>query len=294
MRNFIYVMITVLAVASAFAQEDLKWINQVRFDKKPEVKYNSAKDEFSNLSDDSTLVISKESLFSLPSAKLDEIYAKTNEPIVKMNTKCYQSKFDEALKIADDIYWQYKNNPSYWNQMGTCFFLNSDFSKAILYYNKARDLDSKFAPAVNNLGVVYVKQAKFQKALSAFRKALDINSFSVTPNYNLAWLYLRFGMSSKALPILQSLQKRSPKDVDVSAALASAYLISGDAASAVGIYASLEKTTLQRPWNALNYAVALKLMNKSSDAQNMLTSVSGIERADLKSYLQKVEKFVRN
>jgi tetratricopeptide (TPR) repeat protein len=290
----IFLSILIIISSRAFAQDDLKWINQVRFDKKPEVKYVSSKDEFTNVTDELASVVAKESLYTLSSLKLDELFGKTNEVIVKMGAKCYQLKFDDALKIADEIYWQYKNNPSYWNQMGTCFYLNSDYSKAILYYNKSRDLDSKYAPAINNLGVVYVKQAKFQKALSAFKKALELNSFGVTPNYNLARLYLRFGVSSKALPILQALQKRSPNDIDVNSALASAYLISGDAASAVGIYSSMEKVVAQRPWNALNYAVALKSINKASEAQSLLATVSGLERADLKTYMQKVEKFVRN
>ena len=290
------IFLTILFVLTnhVFAQDDLRWINQVRFDKKPEVKYVSTKDEFTNITDELASAVAKESLYTLSSLKLDELFGKTNEVLVKISAKCYQLKFDDALKIADEIYWQYKNNPSYWNQMGTCFYLNSDYSKAILYYNKARDLDSKYAPAINNLGVVYVKQAKFQKALSAFKKALELNSFGVTPNYNLARLYLRFGVSSKALPILQALQKRSPNDNDVNSALASAFLISGDAASAVGIYASMEKVVAQRPWNALNYAVALKSINKTSEAQAILGTVSGLERADLKTYMQKVEKFVRN
>lgn len=290
----VFLAIFIVLSTQAFAQEDLKWINQVRFDKKPEVKYIASKDEFSSVVDEASSVIAKESLYTLPVLKLDELFGKTNEVLVKISAKCYQLKFDDALKIADEIYWQYKNNPSYWNQMGTCFYLNSDYSKAILYYNKARDLDSKYAPAVNNLGVVYVKQAKFQKALSAFKKALDLNSFGITPNYNLARLYLRFGVSTKALPILQALQKRSPKDNDVNSALASAYLISGDATSALGIYSAMDKVVLQRPWNALNYAVALKALNKANEAQSALASVIGLERSDLKNYMQKVEKFVRN
>jgi tetratricopeptide (TPR) repeat protein len=294
MRKLLFYLLLASFSSRSFAQEDLKWINQVRFDKKPEVKYIQSKDEFTNVADELSSVIAKESLYNLSAMKLEEVFSKTSEVLVKISTKCYQLKFEEALKIADEIYWQYKNNPSYWNQMGTCFYLNSDYSKAILYYNKARDLDGKFAPAVNNLGVVYTKQAKYQKALSAFKKALDLNSFGITPNYNMARLYLRFGVSSKALPILQALQKRSPKDNDVNSALASTYLIAGDAASALGIYSSMDKVLLQRPWNALNYAVALKEMNKVSEAQSALSNVSGIERADLKTYLQKVEKFVRN
>ena len=210
-----------------------------------------------------------------------------------MNIKCYQGKYDEALKIADDQYTKFKNNTSYWNQLGTCYFLKSDYAKAILFYNKSRDLDSKYIPPVNNLGVVYQKQGKFQKALAAFKLASDLNTFAVTPTYNLAQLYLRFGTVGKALPIFQGLQKRSPKDIEVGSALASAYLIKGDYQSAVDIYGKFDKATLATPSVGLNYAVALKLLNRPIDAQTVLSNVSS-PSGPISEYAQKVERFIRN
>lgn len=277
------------------AEDDFKWVEGLDFDKKKEEKYRADKDEFDfSSSDESAHALVKESLSSLPAAKLEETVSKTDDPLMKINIKCYQGKFDEALKIADDQYSQYKNNTSYWNQLGTCYFLKSDFAKAILFYNKSRDLDAKFIPPVNNLGVVYQRQGKFQKALAAFKLAADLNTFSVTPTYNLAQLYLRFGTVGKALPIFQGLQKRSPKDVEVGSALASANLIKGDYQTAVDIYARFDKATLANPSVGLNYAVALKLLNRPQDAQTVLANVSGPTTGAIAEYAQRVDKFVRN
>lgn len=280
---------------SASTDDDFKWVEGLDFEKKVEEKYRADKDEFDfSSSDESSHALIKESLASLPAGKLEEAVAKSDDPLMKMNIKCYQGKFEEALKMADDQYSKYKNNTSYWNQLGTCYFLKSDFAKAILFYNKSRDLDAKFIPPVNNLGVVYQRQGKFQKALAAFKLAADLNTFAVTPTYNLAQLYLRFGTVGKALPIFQGLQKRSPKDVEVGSALASANLIKGDYQTAVDIYARFDKATLANPSVGLNYAVALKLLNRPQDAQTVLSNVSGSTTGAIAEYAQKVEKFVRN
>lgn len=281
--------------AVSSAEEDYKWVEGLDFDKKSEEKYRADKDEFDfSSSDESSHALIKESLASLPPAKLEETVSKTNDPVMKMNIKCYQGKFDEALKIADEQYSKYKNNTSYWNQLGTCYFLKSDMAKAILFYNKSRDLDAKFIPPVNNLGVVYQRQGKYQKALAAFKLAADLNTFAVTPTYNLAQLYLRFGTVGKALPIFQGLQKRSPKDVEVGSALASANLIKGDYQTAVDIYGRFDKATLANPSVGLNYAVALKLLNRPQDAQTVLSNVSGSTTGPIADYAQRVDKFVRN
>ena len=280
---------------SASADDDFQWVEGLNFDKKNEEKYRADKDEFSfSSSDESSYALIKESLALLPEGKLQDAVSKTDDPIMKINIKCYQGKFDEALKIADDQYSRYKNNTIYWNQVGTCYFLKSDYGKAILFYNKSRDLDPKYIPPVNNLGVVYQKQGKFQKALTAFRLASDLNTFAITPTYNLAQLYLRFGTVGKALPIFESLQKRSPKDVDLGSALASANLIRGNYQSAADIYSRFDKSTLKIPSVGLNYAVTLKLLNRPKDAQTALSNVSGANTGPIAEYAQKVEKFVRN
>lgn len=276
------------------AEEDYRWVDQLIFDKKTETKYQADKDEFNIGNEESTHALVKESLSNLSPIRLEETLTKTDDALTKINIKCYQNKFDDAFVIADGIYSQYKNNTSYWNQLGTCYFLKNDFAKAILFYNKSRDLDSKFIPPVNNLGVVYVKQGKFQKGLAAFRKASEMGAFSVTPTFNMAQLYLRFGTVGKALPIFLGLQKKSPQDLEVSSAVAAANLLKGDYSNAVSIYAAFPKEILAKPSIGLNYAVALKLSNRPVDAQTVLANVASSSNADIKEYTQRVEKFIRN
>jgi tetratricopeptide (TPR) repeat protein len=274
--------------------EDYGWVDHLSFDKKTEAKYRADSDEFDLSSEEATHALVKESLSNVGALRLDETLKKTDDNLIKMNILCYQGKFDDALKIADDLYVQYRSNTSYWNQLGSCYYLKDDYAKAILFYNKSRDLDSKFVPPINNIGVVYMKQGKYQKALAAFKKASDMSTFSVTPNYNLAELYLKFGTVNKAIPIFQGLAKKSPQDIEINSALATANLLKGDYATAAQIFGQFDKAALSRPGNGLNYAVTLKMLNRSADAQATLNNVTPATTADLKNYMQKVEKFIRN
>lgn len=274
--------------------EDYGWVDQLSFDKKTEAKYRADSDEFDLSSEEATHALVKESLSNVTAARLDETLKKTDESLTKMSILCYQGKFDEAFKMADDLYVQYRGNTSYWNQLGSCYYLKDDYAKAILFYNKSRDLDSKFVPPINNIGVVYMKQGKSQKALAAFKKASDMSTFSVTPNYNLAELYLKFGTVNKAIPIFQGLAKKSPQDMAINSALATANLLKGDYATAAQIFGQFDKAALSRPGIGLNYAVTLKMLNRIADAQATLNNVAPATTADLKNYMQKVEKFIRN
>ena len=275
-------------------EENFGWVENLNFDKKKEIKYRADKDEFNFSSEESSHALVKESLLNLAPARLEETLSKSGDVLIKINIKCYQNKFDEAFKLADEVYAQFKNNTSYWNQLGTCYYLKTEYAKAILFYNKSRDLDSKFVPPVNNLGVVYNKLGKFQKALAAFKKASEMSNFSVTPTYNLAQLYLHFGTVSKALPIFQGLQKKSPKDIEVNSALASANLLKGDYSSAILIYSAMDKESLVKPDIGLNYVVALKLANRGADALSAFADIVVASNTELKNYADRVEKFIRN
>jgi Flp pilus assembly protein TadD len=211
-----------------------------------------------------------------------------------ISSKCQENKFDEAFKLADELYLKNKNNAIYWNQMGICFYHKADFSKAILFYNKARDLDPKFDAPVNNLGVVYQRQGRPQKALAAFKKASEMNSFSIDSIYNVAQLYLHFGSVAKALPIFEALLKKTPLDLEYNSAIASSHLQRGDFTSALAIYNTLAKDIFVRPAFGLNYAVALKLAGKKEDAMAILGKVTASTAGDLKDYALKVDAFIRN
>ena len=228
--------------------------------------------------------------FSERGASLIEV---VGDKTIDISNQCLDSKFEEAFKKADDVYLKNKNSAFYWNQIGICYYLKSDFSKAILFYNKARDLDSKLDAPVNNLGVVYQKQNRSQKALAAYKKASEMNTTSLQSVYNMAQLYLHFGAIGKALPIYEALLKKFPQDLEYNSAVASAHLQRGDFNSALTIYNSLAKEIFTTPQFGLNYAVALKFAGKTEEAMTVMTKV-GPSTGELKEYAQKVENFIRN
>ena len=214
------------------------------------------------------------------------------ENAVDLTTKCQEGKFDEAFKLADDVYMGNKNSANYWNQIGSCYFYKNDFAKAILFYNKSRDLDMKSAAPVNNIGAVYQRQGRSQKALAAFKKAYEMDAFSNATTYNIAQLYLHFGTLGKSLPIFEALLKKSPQDLEFNSAMASGFLLKGDSASAISIYATLPKDTFVHPAFGLNYALALKLADKPTEAVETLAKIN-TSTGDLKEYAQKVDNFIR-
>lgn len=282
----------------ASEKEELKlddsynWVESLDFDKKVETKYKPEKDEFDVKKVDKETVLIKESISTLSSPTIEENLKESEDPLVRIVGKCYQGKFEEANVVIDQIYSQFKNNTSYWNQVATCYYLKGDYSKAILFYNKSRDLDPKFVPPLNNLGVVYQKQGRFQKALAAYKKANDMNAFSVTPAFNLARLYLQFGIIAKAEPIIVGLNKKNDSDPNLLNSLAHVYLLKNEYENAVATFKLLPKEFLTKPEVAINYALSLKMLNKMDDAKSVLSGINE-PTGELRAYFQKVDSFIK-
>lgn len=270
-------------------EDDYNWVQNLDFDKKSETQYKADSDEFKVSEKESSSILNQESLSRLSSPLLENELQKESDPLFKFLNKCYQGKFEEAFIIADGVYLQYKNNPSYWNQMGSCFYLKADYSKAILYYNKSRDLDPKYAPAINNLGVVFQKQGRFQKSLSAYKKANEMNAFSITPSFNLARIYLQFGIVAKAEPILLGLNKKNSSDMEVISAISNLYLIKRDFEKAVSFYQQLNSEFLKRPEIGAGYSVALRKTGKADEAKKVWLSMNEAS-GELKQYISKLEE----
>ena len=168
----------------------------------------------------------------------------TDNPLDKALSLCYRKKFSKADRFFKNLYRSYKKHPTYWNQVGTCELVKGNLRKALLFYNKSKDLAPKYAPPLNNLGVLYQREGKDQKALAAYERASNMSSFSLTPLFNLGQLYTKYGFIEKAKRIFYSLYKRDENDIDVLSALAYLYLIDGNYKTAVNIYSKMDKEKL--------------------------------------------------
>ena len=148
MRNIIFLIILSSLVSCSSSEskrsfasekEELKlddnynWVESLDFDKKVETKYKPEKDEFDVKKVDKDTVLIKESISTLSAPTIEENLKEAEDPLVKIVGKCYQGKFEEANILIDQVYAQFKNNTSYWNQVASCYYLKGDYSKAILF-----------------------------------------------------------------------------------------------------------------------------------------------------------------
>lgn len=295
-KIILYLLLSILVVSCASKRDfddlegDFDWIDNSDFIPEPEIKYNASEDVFD---DDigSYDSLSHESIARLPEPKLEKVSEKKN-PITSAIGLCYRKKINEAFKIFDQNYERYKSHPSYWNQIGTCYYILGNYRKSLLYYNKAKDLNDKYIPALNNLGVLYQKEGHDQKALIAFKKANNINPFAVTPSFNLAQIYLKYGLIDKAIKIFAGLAQKNSQDVDLVNGLATCYLFKGDVQKALSYFYLIDDDALERADVSLNYAVALKLTGKEDDARDVFSEIDRSNLGSLAGYYRKVAGFI--
>lgn len=211
------------------------------------------------------------------------------DPLLDMAVRCSKQDFDGAFNVASKFFLQYQKVAPYWNQVANCHLNQGSYRKALLFYNKALEVNPNFVPALNNIGVMYSRQGMDQKALVAFERANKQSKFSKTPRYNLARIYLTYGLAEFALPMFQSLLNESPSDVDLLNATGSSYFILSDYGRAYGYFQKIPQTQWGRAEIGLNIAVTLKKLGKKKDALDVFNLVQLPENESLKRYYASVK-----
>ena len=72
------------------------------------------------------------------------------------------------------------------------------YSKAIVQFQEAIKIDSRFKEAHCNLAVAYIELEMPEKAIPSLKKAIDIDSNFIEAHFNLSIAYLRLGKFEKA------------------------------------------------------------------------------------------------
>lgn len=144
---------------------------------------------------------------------------------------CFSGNIIDDLKELRSQLDKRKDEPQYWNQIGTCYYLNQDYTKAEYYYQlslgTAEKLNHTYAPALNNLGILNVKLGHYIQARDYFRKSLKGNR-NHTPRYNLALVHLKYNKPEKAIKLLTRFPHQDSSDPDLNFNLAYTYYLLGD------------------------------------------------------------------
>lgn len=300
MRNLFLIFLLVLIGCSSNSkkapEDQLDDIDAVSEKKVVEVKYDSRTDYFKGKNEEPQKdVLAVESLARFNNDRLD-VTIDSQDPLSQGIGYCYKKDFDRGLAIFKKVYDEYKKHPSFFNQLGTCYYLKGDLIKASLFYNKALDIDKNYAPAYNNLGVLHLKDKDDLRARDAFQKAVSISPFAKTPRFNLAQIYLQYGYADQAITLFSGLSSGTTDgntgDIDVLIGLANAYLIKGELQKALSSFQTIESRYWQRPDVGLNFSVALKLNGDGKNAVKVFRSVDQGRLQSWTSYYKRVGQFL--
>lgn len=264
------------------AREDFKAV-------KP-VAYNRKDDKLVNVKSQYTAASNAESIERI--MKYDGDVELKGE-IGSIARYCYENEFSRAYDLVQKLNKKYINNPIFWNQVGTCFLLEGNRRKALLFFNKAISIRSSYTPSLNNLGVMYMREMDYSRALVAFTKAKESNTFARTPRLNLSNLYLNFGLYEQAISELNSLYKMSNKDVDVLSMLGTSYLMANDAKRAREYFILINKDLLEEVHIGLNFAMTEFELGNKERARDLYDDIDTDKLGTWSEYYKAVGKIIK-
>lgn len=271
------------------SDEDLGWVKASDFNAPRLIKRKASGDAFASRAGDA---LSRESMARAPEGQRTGRSIAGEDGVSRVLDLCYKKKFDEAFSLVKQEHKQYAKHPGYWNAVGSCYVLRGEGKKALLFYQKAYEIDPRYTPAHNNMGVLYQREGKFKKAYDTYAAALKSNNFSSTPLFNMAQLDLKHGLLDRALGSFNALYRKDKGDVDVVNALGTIYLMKGDLKKSIAYYSQIGGNYYKRPDIGLNLAVALHLAENHDKAKALMRSISVRESSPMYAYAQRVRQFV--
>ena len=145
-------------------------------------------------------IASDKSISSKNKAKTsDSGYAVDSETYFKRGVNYLeQGKYEQAIgnfNKAIELNPKYAN--AYYNR-GVAYYSKGEYDKAIADYTKAIELNPKFAKAYNDRGIAYKNKGEYDKAIADYTKAIELNPKFAEAYYNRGWVYYKKGDIEKA------------------------------------------------------------------------------------------------
>ncbi len=295
--KFLTIFIFLLVVGCASAPESKpvvavpKAVPNEAFKKEKQLKTDEVLDYYAGSAKALSPALQDETLDRYSDDELTQ-FVEDADPLLELSLLCREGDYEGAFNRASKVFNRYQKVALYWNLIANCHLNSGSYRKALLFYNKALEIQPNYVPALNNVGVMYSRQGQHQKALVAFERAYNQSRFSKTPRYNLAKLYLTYGMAQQALPIFQGLLNTSPTDVDLLNAVATCHLLLSDYASAMAFFQRIPAKYWAQAEIGLNVAITMKKLNRPEDARKTFLSIQSPASTELKRYYASVGKIL--
>lgn len=105
-----------------------------------------------------------------------------------------------------------QNNVDTLNSLGIVFMKLGEDDKAMQFFRRVIDLDSRYSDAYNNIGVLHLNNRRYKEAIDAFNMTISnpLYKFPERGYYNLGSSYYRIGQYDNALKSFQTSIRLSP------------------------------------------------------------------------------------
>jgi Tfp pilus assembly protein PilF len=129
--------------------------------------------------------------------------------------KFYQAKkYDEAIKLSNEILQFEQGHYLTWNLLGNIFFTLNDFEKAKNFFLMSISLNPKLIEAYFMLGNVLFSSHMYEDSISIWEEALKINNNHSVIYSNIALSFIKLDNIDKAKEYLDSALSIDPKNED--------------------------------------------------------------------------------
>jgi len=108
-------------------------------------------------------------------------------------------EYDDSKQIYLELVSENSTKPMFYFNLARSYFGLNDFENALVYYQKAVQLEKDYYEALINIGIIYAKQEKYKSAIEYYNRAIKVKSDSPTVYYNLAVLYRKNRENEQAL-----------------------------------------------------------------------------------------------
>lgn len=99
--------------------------------------------------------------------------------------------FNQAIREFEIVLKKWPNDSRSYSKLGVCYASLKNFDKAKLCFERAIELDVKYAEPYNNLGNVYLEEKNYEMAIELYKKALELKPDYSAAHSNLGLAYKR-------------------------------------------------------------------------------------------------------
>lgn len=171
------------------------------------------------------------------------LVAQSNDEILSITKLCRSGQASSGQAKAATLHNKYSKWPTYWNAIGLCYYIQNNNYSAKIFFNKALEIKSNFAPAKNNLGLIAIRERKWLLAKDLFKSASQLNPSSQVSNFNMGRLYLAFGHGEKASAHFSRIKDKNFYNKNVLGKHAMAYSMSGNHQRAISLFSKISGST---------------------------------------------------